>query len=193
MISFDNFRTLNPESSDLTHELVYANESQRSAFSSFTSVWMGFNGWMECVTEADYDAEMIAELSGHARLSTAYIDLMAQLPNFQNSVHEFASMWPVVNVRDARRKLGRDAFWGLSPEDFMEAVIRNSVKLQPAGWLQDEAPTWPQLLRTIYAIRCNLFHGSKSPLNFRDHKLVVAKDQILRMFIEHSRCFEWND
>ena len=38
-----------------------------------------------------------------------------------------------------------------------------------------------------------LFHGSKSWQNHRDHGLVVTNDQILRMFIEHSGCFEWND
>ncbi len=75
----------------------------------------------------------------------------------------------------------------------MEEVQHNGVKLQPVGWIAGNVPAWPQLLRTIYAVRCNLFHGTKSPQNYRDHELVVASDQILRMFIERTACFEWEN
>jgi hypothetical protein len=44
-----------------------------------------------------------------------------------------------------------------------EACRREDVKMQPVGWTAGDLPTWPQLLRTIYLIRCNLFHGAKSP------------------------------
>jgi hypothetical protein len=193
MVSFNNFRVLDPETADLARELINASPDQRSDFSSFVNLWMGFNGWMECVTDAASDAEMINVLTTHQRLSAAYDELMASLPRFRNEVEVFAAMWPVLNVRDVRRKLGRDAFWRLSSAELMDEVIREGVKLQPLGWNVGDVPTWPQLLRTVYAVRCNLFHGSKSPQNFRDHELVVACDKIIRMFIEQTGCFEWHD
>lgn len=193
MVSFRHFRTLDPETANLARELIDASDVQRSAFSSFINLWMGFNGWMECVTDATSDAEMIAALASHQRLADAYDDLMQHSSDFRERAQRFATMWPVLNVRDVRRRLGRDAFWRFSREELMEEVLRQGVKLQPVGWNDGDVPTWPQLLRTIYAIRCNLFHGSKSPENYRDHELVVASDQILRMFIDRSACFEWDD
>jgi hypothetical protein len=193
MVSFNNFRVLDPETADLARELIDASPDQRSDFSSFVNLWMGFNGWMECVTDAASDAEMITALTIHQRLSAAYDDLMTSVPHFRDQVETFAAMWPVLNVRDVRRKLGRDAFWRFSPAELIDEVMREGVKLQPVGWRGGDVPTWPQLLRTVYAVRCNLFHGSKSPQNFRDHELVVACDRILRMFIEQTGCFEWHD
>ncbi|WLI10347.1 MULTISPECIES: hypothetical protein [Pseudomonas] len=193
MVNFNYFRTLDPETADLARELIDANINQRSEFSSFVNLWMGFNGWMECVTDANTDAEMITALVSHQRLSDAYDDLMKHCPDFQEKVEIFATMWPVLNVRDVRRKLGRDAFWRFSREELMAEVVRENVKLQPITWSAGDVPTWPHLLRTVYAVRCNLFHGSKSPQNYRDHELVVSCDKILRMFIDHTGCFEWRD
>lgn len=193
MVHFNHFRLLDPESVDLARELIDASDTQRSAFSSFVNLWMGFNGWMECVTDVANDAEMIAALANHQRLADAYDDLIEHSAEFHEKVAVFAAMWPVLNVRDVRRKLGRDAFWRFSRVELMTEVMRHGVKLQPVGWTDNSVPTWPKLLRTIYAVRCNLFHGSKSPQNYRDHELVVSSDQILRMFIERSGCFEWAD
>ncbi|EJM63694.1 hypothetical protein PMI30_04078 [Pseudomonas sp. GM50] len=193
MVNFNYFRTLDPETADLARELIDANINQRSEFSSFVNLWMDFNGWMECVTDANTDAEMITALVSHQRLSDADDDLMKHCPDFQEKVEIFATMWPVLNVRDIRRKLGRDAFWRFSREELMAEVVRENVKLQPVAWSVGDVPTWPHLLRTVYAVRCNLFHGSKSPQNYRDHELVVSCDKILRMFIDRTGCFEWRD
>ena len=193
MVNFNSFRTLDPETADLAHELIEATDGQRSAFSSFVVLWLGFNGWMECVTDAANDAEMITALADHQRLSNAYDDLTARFSDFRDSVEAFAAMWPVLNVRDVRRKLGRDAFWRHSREELMEEVIRHNVKHQPVGWSEGDVPTWSKLLRTIYGVRCNLFHGSKSPQNYRDHELVVSCDKILRIFIDQTNCLQWHD
>jgi hypothetical protein len=193
MVRFSSFITLDPETADLARELISATDSQRSAFSSFVNVWLAFNGWMESVTDADTDADMISALANHQRMVNAYDGLMAHSSEFRDLVEFFATGWPVLNVRDVRRKLGRDAFWRLSPDDLMEEVVRRDVKRQPFHWDVGNEVTWPLLLRAVYCIRCNLFHGSKSPQNFRDHQLVVSCDRILRTFIERTGCFEWAD
>ncbi|HEX7633135.1 MAG TPA: hypothetical protein VF401_02285 [Candidatus Saccharimonadales bacterium] len=41
-----------------------------------------------------------------------------------------------------------------------------------------------QVVKFIYQIRCNLFHGSKSPLNARDKHLVNLSGKILERWIE---------
>ena len=193
MTSFNNFRLLDPETADLARELVDASEHQRSSFSSFVNVWLAFNGWMECVTEAETDAAMIATLADHEKVVNAYDSLLRDDSEFRASVMAFAEMLPVLNVRDVRRKLGRDAFRRLDRPELVDEAFRAAVKHQPVGWTKGAIPTWPQILRTIYTVRCNLFHGSKSAENYRDHQLVVSCDRILRRFIDRTACFEWHD
>ena len=41
-----------------------------------------------------------------------------------------------------------------------------------------------QLMRFIYQIRCNLFHGGKSPVNANDTRLVTLSAKILERWIE---------
>lgn len=91
------------------------------------------------------------------------------------------------------KKLGYDAFWRMDQDALVAACLREDVKMQPAGWTANDLPTWPQLLRTIYLIRCNLFHGAKSPQNGRDRDLVRQADWILRSFIREAGCFDWHD
>lgn len=47
-----------------------------------------------------------------------------------------------------------------------------------------------QVIRFIYQIRCNLFHGSKDPMNTRDANLVELSGMILRKWIiwSHHKC-----
>ena len=193
MISFDNFLFLDPEAAGLARELVEASEQQRSAFSSFANAWMAFNGWMECITQAETDAAMISALADHAKLVAAYEGLLNHDPVFEENILNLAALLPVLSVRDVRKKLGRDAFLKYNRIELMDEALRAAVKQQPVDWTNGAMLTWSQLLRTIYLVRCNLFHGSKSAENYRDHQLVVACDKTLRRFISHTECFEWHD
>src|SRR6185437_7047565 len=122
----------------------------------------------------------------------AYTALMKRSRPFHRLVSDFAAMWPVLNVRDVRKKLGRDAFWRLQRDEFIAACDAANVKRQPAVWTAGEMPSWEQLLRTIYQVRCNLFHGEKSPQNQRDRQLILKSDRILRTFLAETGCFEWH-
>ncbi|MFD1104776.1 hypothetical protein, partial [Sphingobium olei] len=146
---------------------------------------MGFNGWMESVTGADHDAAMITAIAENRRATDAYEELM-QDDDFQRRVMAFSQLWPVLNVRDVRQKLGRDAFWAQDRDELFDRRRRVGVRMQPVGWTDGDVPTWPQLLRTIYCVRCNLFHGAKSPQHGRDRDLVRRSGRILRMFIERG-------
>ncbi|WP_316978903.1 hypothetical protein [Shumkonia mesophila] len=168
-------------------------DRQRSAFMSFVNVWMAFNGWMESVTQANTDAAMITALATNERLIKAYDALMYQSGSFRNRVHSFAAMWPVLNVRDVRKKLGHDVFSKLSMDELLAECVRHRVKFQPQDWENNHPPSWEQLLWTIYLVRCNMFHGVKSPQNQRDRELILHSDRILRIFIQDAGCFEWRD
>jgi hypothetical protein len=193
MVSFSAFHTIDPEAAHLARELIENAGRQRSSFMSFVSIWMAFNGWMESVTDAGTDARMIEAIAENRRLNEAFEELLQHQPPFRREIAQFAEHWPVISVRDARRKLGRDAFFRFNRDEFLQECQRNDVRSQPIGWVIGDLPTWPQLLRTVYAVRCNLFHGSKSPQNRRDRDLVRHSDRVLRTFIQESGCLEWHD
>lgn len=157
------------------------------------NAWMGFNGWMESVTDSTSDAAMITALADNRRMTDAYGALIDDNRTFLRHVVRFAELWPVMSVRDLRKKLGRDAFWEMDRAALRDACRREDVRLQPLGWTEGEMPTWPQVLRTIYQIRCNLFHGAKSPQQIRDRDLVRHADRVLRGYINGSSCFDWHD
>jgi hypothetical protein len=192
MTAFSNFQHLDPERRETTRGLFRHSRRQQSSFGSFAGTWFAFNGWMECVTDARTDAEMIASMANNDRLADAYLELQKE-PDFRRAVDGFAGRWPVINVRDARRKLGPDVFWIESQEELIERCSAAGVKMQPTDWTEGNEPTWARLLRTVYMVRCNMFHGAKSPLNMRDQRLIRDSDKVLTMFIERSGCFEWND
>jgi hypothetical protein len=193
LVSFSNFRMLDPETADVARELIGEGDRQHSAFLPFMNVWMGFNGWMESVTDATSDAAMITALADNRRMTDAYDALIASDRAFRRGVVRFAELWPVLSVRDLRKRLGRDAFWQMERVALLEACRRADVRLQPLGWVEGEMPTWPQIIRTIYQIRCNLFHGAKSPQHIRDRDLVRHADRVLRGYINGSDCFDWHD
>ncbi|WP_158745258.1 hypothetical protein [Acidisphaera sp. L21] len=193
MTNFSNFRVMEPETKDLVLDLMENADRQRSAFMSFVNIWMAFNGWMAAVTERETDADMIRVFAANTRLIEAYIALTHTSRSFHRLVADFAAMWPVLNVRDVRKKLGRDALWWLQHDDLTAACQAANVKQQPLAWLLGDTPSWEQLLRTIYQVRCNLFHGEKSPQNPRDRQLVLKSDRILRVFLAETGCFDWHE
>ena len=193
MANFNNFQVMEPETRDLVLELMENADRQRSAFMSFVNIWMAFNGWMAAVTGQETDANMIRDIAANDRLIKAYTGLLESSRAFHRLVSDFATMWPVLNVRDVRKKLGRDAFWRLESDALVAACDAATVKKQPMGWNAGATPSWEQLLRTIYQVRCNLFHGEKSPQNTRDRQLILKSDRILRAFLAEAGCFEWRE
>lgn len=67
------------------------------------------------------------------------------------------------------------------------------VKRQPTNWIPHISPSWEQLLRTLYQVRCNLFHGQKSEQAARDRQLIFASDRILRLLLVGTGCLGWHD
>lgn len=92
LVSFSDFRLLDPETADLTHELIGEGDRQQSAFLPFMNVWMGFNGWMEAVTGGGSDAAMIAALADNRRMTDAYDDLLERSPRFARQITRFADL-----------------------------------------------------------------------------------------------------
>lgn len=193
MVSFSNFHRLNPAARYVAIELLANADGQPPSFMAFVYRWMGFNGWMSAVTLGDSDREIIDALAAAPRLIDGYDQLTARDAAFAEAVTAFAAMWPVLNAKSVRAKLGYAAFNHHDRPALLALCAANNVRQQPRRWMARSVPSWEQLLRAIYQVRCNLFHGEKSPQAFRDDELVTGSDKILARFIAGTGCFDWHD
>ncbi|RQW40602.1 hypothetical protein [Novosphingobium sp. LASN5T] len=189
MVSFSNFHRLDHAARQVAIELLAnADQGAPPSFMSFTYRWMAFNGWMSAVTLQNQDWKIINVIAGNEKLGETHDALLASEP-YRERVTEFAALWPVFNVRDARKKLGYDVF----AHHDRHALLATDIRRQPEEWEPGASPSWDQLIRAIYQVRCNMFHGEKSPQNARDHDLIRSSDRVLGFFIVQSGCFAWHD
>jgi hypothetical protein len=145
-----------------------ADEPGQQEFLPFLYLWMAFNGWMTAVTERHTDAQMLRDVKRNARLQKTY------------------------DTRGARKALGLETFRQMSREAVLAACPSVGVDVDPAGWIPGALPSWEQLLSGLYRVRCNLFHGQKSPALARDRDLVTAGGIVLRTLIAEAGFLDWN-
>jgi len=193
MVSFNNFHQLDPAAHHIAMELLVNAGQHPGLFASFIFRWMAFNGWASAVTLESKDALMLSALVAHPRLKGSYDRLMADDADFAKLVTDFAALWPVLNVGGVRKHFGFNAFFQHDRNALIAMCQAAHVRVQPENWGPGALPSWSQLLWTIYQVRCNLFHGQKSPQSERDRDLVSASDRVLEHFIDATNCFQWND
>jgi hypothetical protein len=191
MVSFNQFHFLDPRAFQVTMEL-HGRADQREPIIAFVFRWMAFNAWMAAVTGEERDFAMIAALAAEPRMCAAYDQLFESNEEFRLLVEGFAGNWPVLSVSSVRGRLGYDAFRKHSRLELLAACSTAKVKMQPIAWGGGK-PSWEQLLRVIYQVRCNLFHGEKSEANARDRLLIEASNSILAQLVANSGCYEWTD
>ena len=97
----------------------------------------------------------------------------------RNQVLAFAAWQPVVEAHNANR--GRDTY--------RQAIVALTT---PGVWnyrrnaYQTIGPTSESVetMETVYQVRCNLFHGRKSPTNSRDAQLIGAASRITSVILD---------
>ena len=193
MIHYTHFHTLDPSARQVSIDLFDRAEREPVSMIGFTLRWMGYNGWLAAITGCERDYQMINALAADARMIEAYDQLVAEDPAFKAEIDAFTALWPVLNVANVRATLGYDAFRRYDRVALLAACDAEGVKRQPANWVPDTSPRWEQLLRTLYQVRCNLFHGEKSEQAVRDRDLVFASDRILRRLLVGTGCLDWHD
>jgi hypothetical protein len=138
------------------------------------------------VTLGNSDAEMVRAIAD-PRLESEFDRLMLADLEFSEALKAFATLWPVLNLKDVRAKIGFDVFQRFSRDEVLAGHAGVHVKRQPVGWVAGNTPSWEQTMKVIYEVRCNLFHGEKSPLNYRD-ELVHHSNNVLKAYIVKSGC-----
>lgn len=133
--------------------------SYRDPFVRFVLYWFCFNAWVTNLSNKDNDRQALD--------------------------------WFIKN--DSCLKKATENFWRSSST---QSILRD---LQNQGVVYDMRPSHRskqveitdindigQVVEYIYQIRCNLFHGSKNPMNKRDSNLVELSSRILEKWIEYA-------
>jgi len=122
---------------------------------------MAFNAWGTHESQEDYDSNMINWVKTLSLMPSIFAQLMKLDKEFVKSVKELKNECPVHDMR---------------PSHTTDCKTITDVH------------NFGEVLDVIYSIRCNLFHGQKSPDEDRDMKLVMFSYRILeRMFREILR------
>lgn len=130
-------------------------------FDRFVSLWMAFNAWGTHESQEDSDSNMIRWVKATSIMPSIFAQLMKSDKEFAKTVTELKNECPVYDMRPSHRT---DYKTITNIHDFRE------------------------ILDVIYKIRCNLFHGQKSPDEKRDVRLATFAYGILdRLFEEILR------
>ena len=169
-----------------------------SPFEAFIFLWFSFNGFAACVTGEDRDAEMIRRMGNYPDLRQRFSRLLEADEDFRTGAAQFAELWPIFKAQDVRAR--GLAYSGLHsrPELIDHYLSAPHVHHQPECFEYhreqgEHVPLdWPHTLNAVYRIRCNLFHGEKSPTSEMDVRIVAAAFRVFSNFLVRSGMIEPN-
>jgi len=130
---------------------------EQDSFSKFVFLWICFNAWLGYKSDKFLDSEMIKWLLKQTSLVS---DLVSSYENakktepFRENLKTLADMSPIYDSRGRRSPIK------IKDENDFENVVK-----------------------AIYRVRCNLFHGGKEANDSRDKKLVEVSKRILEKWI----------
>jgi hypothetical protein len=193
MVLFQRFAELHPDGRQLCTEYLQRAPHAIDPHTGLMDLWIGFAGWMACVTGADFDATMVIDLGANPRMIAAFEQLRANDGAFAALLQEFSTYWPVYRSQDIVKHFGADYPYGFVDRAAFTATLEadQRVRRSPANWQLGTAPTWGQLIGVVYQVRCNLVHGRKSLTKQSDRQLVRLSFELLSGYIAGSGCIDW--
>jgi hypothetical protein len=155
---------------------------------SFMFTWIAFNSWGECVADQERDSDWVYSLSVDRDLNERFAACLLRDPAGSDSAHRFRKYWPIPRVQQWRREPSR---WPLSEHvlDRARFFHEEGIWHDPQCALRhlegdEEIPLdWEHLVQAAYRVRCNLFHGDKSPSHADDVAIVRSVAEPLLGFM----------
>lgn len=129
-------------------------EKQPDPFIKFFILYMCLDAWMTSGSQSDNDREKLDWLIYHENPLKTH---------WADSPHKTVPL-------NGLKKIGKVE--DMRPNHRGEYVYFN------------DAESFEQVMRFIYQVRCNLFHGGKSPVNTNDKRLVSLGAKLLAPWIE---------
>jgi len=137
-------------------------------------------------------------LASDKQINDAFVTLASE-PDSSIAVNagDLVRLFPIFDVKtlikDNLLRLGG----GDKRDDLREFYVTNGVTaFEPRCWKRhvddgEAVPLdWPHVLKAIYKVRCNLFHGQKSAHSEMDKEIVSAAFLTLAHFVREARYLD---
>lgn len=150
-------------------------------FEGFIYLWFALNGWGACVTGTDVDRDWVDAVAADPEFARLFGDSLQADTGVLAPVQRFAELWPIFRSSEIRRR----GIW--VPHDYtreqrVQTYLKNGISFEPSCWEDHpgRAPTDSKhILKTLYRVRCNLFHGEKTLDSENDRQIVGAAHPVL--------------
>lgn len=169
-----------------------------NCFEPFIFTWISLNAWGECVTGQEHDKDWVRSLAQNQTLNDRFVAHFNG-PNGRdadatNTANAFRAYWPIPRIQVWRKHRGRRPETN-TVHDRARFFSQNKIPCEPKCALRhfeldEEIPLdWEHFLPATYRMRCNLFHGEKSPYDPVDAEIVRASFRTLVGFMNDLRYF----
>ena len=138
--------------------LRWYDRAQLNYIDLYVNLFISYNAWFKKATSKSRDRDAINELKKRFIIWDEYASgtKMNNLVPIAKKVSELTTVQPLTNLT------GSDRYW--------DGVVKDE-------W------DWKSLIEYWYRVRCNLFHGSKSPDDYRDQELIKLAYESLNIFM----------
>jgi hypothetical protein len=135
-------------------------------FTRFIALWEAFNGWARCwYSRRNGDRLLVCKIAEDRRAKQHFRELLeSETACYRHKLCELKELSPIVTV------------------NCVSTASSRSTSL-------DDISDLSQLLKVLYQIRCNLFHGGKSGDSRRDRCLAQLAYDVLRPLFDKI----WDD
>lgn len=168
-------------------------------FEALIFLWISFNGWASCTTGLDKDFQIINALAGSERMKSDFDDILARNgSNLRNIVEGFSALLPIFDAKSLKRK--HNLVHAINNHNRTELILRyidqGATEFEPKCWMRhrdsgEPLPLdWVHVLKAIYKIRCNLFHGHKAAHSEMDRRIVSTAFLTLFTFMSEAGYLE---
>lgn len=165
------------------------NCQQDEAFEPFIFAWFAFNGWAACVTDRDKDYEIIGALAADQTISNDFAQAIQNNQNVLEVVGIFSELLPIFDVKSLRLQRILRHVTENRKERVAYYLTHGADKFEPRCWQRHHDAgevmpiDWGHILKAIFKVGCNLFHGMKAAHSEMDQIIVHSAYLALVTFL----------
>lgn len=178
----------------LNRAWMHWERRNQEVFEPFIFAWFAFNSWAACVTDTDKDADIMDALAADREMNESFAAFIEQ-PDSVVAINAkiFFDLLPIFDAK----ALNRNHLLHFNDEDSRAERIayyfdRGADAFEPKCWKHhvdssEAVPLdWAHILKAIYKVRCNLFHGQKMAHSEMDRQIVLAAFLTLVNFVHEG-------
>lgn len=129
-------------------------------FDKFYYLWSAFNSWALIVTLQKTDAAMVKDIANNPRAQNIYKRKIIPENGIINRLNQAVGSFPLQNFSDLVR-IDQNYDWrgNQGSNDYNKKIVNSGSKVKCSPVL--DPSDFCSVLQCMYAVRCNLIHGSK--------------------------------